>query len=122
MGIQVSPHQSNPNLKLVQLSGRLDITSAETTSVAMVSALEQSGAGVIVDMAAMDFISSAGLRVLIMLRNKAQGGGKQVAFIHAHPAVYKIFKIAQLDTILHFFEDDDEAIQALWPPTEKKGN
>jgi anti-anti-sigma factor len=122
MGIQVSPHPGNPNLNVVQLSGRLDITSAEATSAAMTSALEQSGAGLIVDMAAMDFISSAGLRVLIMLRNKAQAGGKQIGFIHAHPAVYKIFKIAQLDTLLRFFEDDDEAIQALWPPTEKKGN
>jgi anti-sigma B factor antagonist len=117
MDVKMSPSAKNPNVTVVSLSGRLDTQTAATASGQIMEALDRSGAGMILDLHAMEFISSAGLSILLALRQKAEPGGKKIAIIRAHPSVYKIFKITALDQVLNFFDDEDEAIQMLWPAT-----
>ena len=115
MDIEVKVQDKNPDVKVVLLKGNLDVVAAETALPAIMDALDQSAAGLILDLAGMGFMSSAGLRVLISVRRKSETDGKQIAMIGAHPAIYKIFKIAGLDTTFRFFESEAEAIRAIWP-------
>ena len=117
MDVKINPSEKNANVMVVSLSGRLDTQTAATSSAQIMEALERSSAGIIMDLAGMEFISSAGLSILLALRKKAEPGSKKIAIIRAHPSVYKIFKITALDQVLNFFDDEDEAIQALWPPS-----
>lgn len=115
MGIEVRAQEKNPNIKVVSLSGRLDITAAETAAATFTEALDQSGVGIIVDLGQLDFISSAGLRILLAIRKKSDAVHKKIALVRAHPTVYKIFKVSALDKVFQFFEDEAEAVQTVWP-------
>jgi anti-anti-sigma factor len=105
----------NPGVAIVTLSGNLDTHTAPAASAGILDALQQSAAGLILDFAAVDFISSAGISVLIDTQKKAQTAGKQLALVHIRPNLYKIFKIAALDQVFRFFEEESDAMQALWP-------
>jgi anti-anti-sigma factor len=114
MDVKISASEKNPNVTVICLTGRLDSATADATSAQIMEALDRSTAGLILNMGALEFISSAGLSILLALRQKADPSGKKMAIIGANPTVYKIFKITALDHVLHFFETEDDAIQALW--------
>ena len=114
MAVEVRTSELNANVKIVQLSGRLDMATAEADSPIVMQALEESAAGVICDLSGIAFISSAGLRILIAASKRVQAADKQLALISVPPGVYKIFKIASLDPLFHFFKSEAEAVEALW--------
>jgi anti-anti-sigma factor len=99
MDVKISASEKNPNVTVICLTGRLDSATADATSAQIMEALDR---------------STAGLSILLALRQKADPSGKKMAIIGANPTVYKIFKITALDHVLHFFETEDDAIQALW--------
>ena len=113
MAVDLRASELNPDVNVVVLSGRLDMEAAEADSPTVLQALEQSPAGVVVDLGAVDFISSSGLRMLIAAYQNAQGTGKKMALIRARPSVYKIFKVSALDTMFRFFDDEAGATEAL---------
>jgi anti-anti-sigma factor len=115
MELTVTTAEGNPNVKVVRPVGHLDGVTSDAAAPKVMEALDQSAAGLILDLGAMDFISSAGLRVLLHLRQKAQADGKQLAVVRVLPPVYKIFKIMSLDNVFRFFDEEADAIQALWP-------
>ena len=115
MAVEVRASELNKNVKIVQMSGRLDMATADADSPMIMQALEESVVGVICDLAGVDFISSAGIRALIAASQRAQAAGKQIALICAQPKVYKIFKIASFDQMFRFFQSELEAVEALWP-------
>ncbi len=51
---------------------------------------------VIVDFEALDFMSSAGLRVLIVAAKKLQATGGRIGICHANESVAEVFAMAQL--------------------------
>jgi anti-anti-sigma factor len=114
MVVEVRASRSQPDVSVVSLSGRLDLEAVEADSPALLQALQQSAAGIIVDLGGVEFISSSGLRMLLAADGDAQGSGKRVALVRAQPSVYKIFKVAGLGPKFRFFDDENAAVQALW--------
>jgi len=115
MEIELCAAEANREVAVLRLSGRLDVIAAETYGPRIVSEVKQAEAGLILDLDAVDFISSAGLRAILLAHDEAKAADKPLAVIRAQPPVYKIFKIASLDRVLKFFEDEADALQALWP-------
>jgi anti-anti-sigma factor len=113
MAIEVRQSVLSADVNIVELSGRLDMATADADSPTALQALEESRAGVVYDLAGVDFISSAGLRMLIAASQRAQATGKQIALVRAQPGVYKIFKVASLDQMFRFVEGESEAVEAL---------
>lgn len=109
MNIDVCGGGANEEVRIVRLSGRL----VEALKPKMLAAVAESKAGVIFDLDKVDFISSAGLRVILAARQEAESGGKPLALVGARPSIYKIFKIAVLDKVFQFFGDEADALQAL---------
>ena len=114
MNIAVSECKRNPSLQVVDLSGRLDTESAEKVTPELLRTIEQSTAGIIVNLQAVDYISSSGLRTLLIAYQDAQAVGKKIALIHTQPQVHKIFKVAGFDTIFNISADQSEALKTLW--------
>jgi len=79
----------------------------------MQAPLEQTTAGMVIDLRQVDFISSSGLRMLLSIFQAAERAGKTLALAHPQPAVYKIFKVAGLDTQWSFFDNPSDAVRAL---------
>ena len=115
MDIRVAVAAGKPEVNVVRISGRLDAVTCKAGEPVILGALDKGAAGVILNMASLDFISSAGLRIMITLMKKAAADGKRVAMVGVQPTIYKIFKIAALDKVFRFFENEGEAVRELWP-------
>jgi anti-anti-sigma factor len=114
MAVEVHECDANAGVRVVTVSGRLDTVTSEQAGPRLIEAIQQSGAGVIVDMKGLDFISSAGLGALLGAESAAMASGKPMACIRPQPMVYKIFKVADLDRKFDFFDAESEALQAKW--------
>ena len=114
MDIEVTVPEHNPAVRVARMSGRLDATTYGTAQPILVQALESATAGIILDMNSVDFVSSAGLRTLLIVWKQASAEGKPIAMVAVQPSIYKIFKIAALDKIFRFFDGEDEALRELW--------
>jgi len=115
MDIEVTVAAGKPGVNVVRLSGRLKATTYEAAQPVILEALEKGIDGIILDMGSLEFISSAGLRTMIIVWKKATADGKRIAMVGVQPPIYKIFKIAALDKVFRLFDNEGEAIRELWP-------
>ncbi|NOZ21770.1 MAG: STAS domain-containing protein [Planctomycetes bacterium] len=113
MDIEILNAEANPDVRVIRLSGRLDVIGAQELEPQILDAAAKCEAGLVVNMEGVEFVSSAGLRIILAVRKEADAAGKPLALVHVRPLVYKIFKIAALDKVFQFFEVEDEAIQSL---------
>jgi anti-anti-sigma factor len=95
--------------------GRIELTTADAFKDQLLAALEQAaGAGaVVVDCAHLDYISSAGLRVLVIASRSAKGRGLGIATMQ--PVVREIYAISRFDAIIAAFETVRDALAKLDP-------
>jgi anti-anti-sigma factor len=107
MAVRVVAGELQPGIRVVALSGRLDMECAEADYPVVRDALEESAAGIVVHLGAVEFVSSSGFRMLLALYQEARAAGKVVILTRPRPSVYKIFKVAALDTKLPFCEEHE---------------
>jgi anti-anti-sigma factor len=100
--------------------GRIELTTADAFKDQLLAALAQVGTGsgavpgaVIVDCAHLDYISSAGLRALVIASKSANGSGLGVAAMP--PVVREIYAISRFDTIITAFDSVRDALAKLDP-------
>ena len=115
MEIGISVAAEKPGVEILRLSGRLDGETYLAAQPIMLEALGRAATGIIINLESLTFISSAGLRVMIVVGKQALSDGKRVALVSVPPAIYKIFKIACLDKVFHFYENEGEALLQLEP-------
>lgn len=82
----------------VALEGRLDTTTAPQLETELKDSLDGVTA-LTLDLAEMDYISSAGLRVLLSAQKRMNGQG-EMKIIHAGEAVMEIFDVTGFSDIL----------------------
>ena len=95
-------------LALATPKGRLDTAAAPEVEARLLALLGRSG--VLVDMAGVRFVSSAGLRVLL---KAAKATGRAFAVCGLQPPVREVFEISGFDRIMQAFNARDEALAAL---------
>lgn len=114
MKIESQPYPADPQITLLALSGRLDTASEAVVAPQVLQAIEECGTGIIFDLAQVDFVSSAGLRLLVQAFKKTGTQGKKLAMVQTQPAVYKIFKLAALEEVFNLYQDSASAVEAVW--------
>jgi len=78
--MQITVNQVDAATKRVTLKGRLDLAAVEAIGVPLMAVTAARG-NVIVDMAGVDFITSVGIRHLVLAAQKvAQGGAGSCCF------------------------------------------
>lgn len=85
----------------IALVGRLDTNTAPQLEKFVDGLYEKSVSDIAVDMAGCDFVSSAGLRVIVAMQKRAAVGGSLV-FRNVAPEVMDIFQMTGFDKILTF--------------------
>lgn len=99
-------------------AGRLDHSTSDGFKAALaphLAACTVGGDRVVIDLAGVEYISSVGLRVLMLASKqaKAQGGARAVADLQ--PVVREIFEISRFDLVLAVFPTLREALAKLSP-------
>jgi stage II sporulation protein AA (anti-sigma F factor antagonist) len=90
--IEIREERSGPVLVLAPV-GRLDSNSAPELERTLLAHLARGERRMVVDMLGVEYISSAGLRVLLMLAKRLSGSGRLV-LCSLGPAVRQVFELA----------------------------
>lgn len=99
-------------------AGRIDMGTADQLRerlIPLVTAAGQSGDPVVLDFSGVDYISSAGLRVLMLAAKEARSSGGKIAVAALQPLVNEIFQISRFDKVLPCHGGVDQALAALAP-------
>lgn len=80
---------------IIVLTGRFDAAQVDRAREVF-SALDASA---VVDFKDLDYISSAGLGVLLATQQRLKKGGKAIKLVHMNRMVRDVFKIARFDLI-----------------------
>ena len=115
MTIALSASTANSQVNILALTGRLSVETEGQIQPQLMEAIKQSPHGLVLDLAAVAFVSSAGLRMLITVYKSAATSGIKLAIIRPRPEIYKLFKLAALDVTFNVFENEVDAVKALCP-------
>ena len=97
----------------VALTGRVDAGTSKAVEDALLKLIDGGERRLVVDLAAVDYISSVGLRVLILAAKRLKPLKGTVAPCSLQPAIRQIFEIAGFTTIFTIYGSRSEAITAL---------
>lgn len=98
---------------IVKLSGRLDSSTAPPAEESFSQVLANGPQHLAIDMSSLEYISSAGLRVLLVVAKKMQQAkGKVVLFGLVHN-VREVFAISGFDRIFAIQPDQAAAVAAV---------
>ena len=86
---------------VIAIEGRLDTNTAPQLEEFAGGLYEKGVNDIAVDMAKCDFVSSAGLRVIVAMQKRAATGGSLV-FRGVVPEVMEVFEMTGFDRILTF--------------------
>lgn len=96
----------------LSLSGKLDTTTAKTFEQSVLAQIESGRRRLVIDLAGLDYISSAGLRVFVVAGKRLHADGKLVLCALKEP-VKEVFDIAGFSSIFAVYGSHDEAITNL---------
>lgn len=89
-----------PTSATYQLTGRLDGSTSAATEQALQALFSPEVNSLDVDISGLDFVSSAGLRVLLVLAKTAKARGGKLVLHGPKPAILEVFKISGFDRII----------------------
>jgi anti-anti-sigma factor len=98
---------------IVRLTGRLDSGAAKSAEDGFNAALSGGTPHLAVDLTKLDYISSAGLRVLLVVAKKVQQAKGKVALFGLSPNVREVFSVSGFDTIFSIQPDSAAALAAV---------
>ncbi len=100
---------------VVRSDGRVDLSNADAFTATLVAAVGAARAAVIVDMAGVDYISSAGLRSLMIAMRSAKAAGKAFAVAALTPLVLEIFTISRFNLVFSIHASVRDALAVVAP-------
>jgi anti-sigma B factor antagonist len=99
----------NAGVLIVKPNGRLDTHTSPEADALIASAIEQGETRILVDFAVTDYISSAGLRVLLKATKQLKQAGGAFALCNANEQIREVLEISGFATIMHCYGNLEEA-------------
>ncbi len=104
---------STKNCEIVAVNGRIDSYTAPQLSEALTQVTENNIYKIILDLRAVTYVSSAGLRVLIDIQKKCKRDNQgEVVLVGIPPRVYETLELTGFVPQFKFFDDVPTAISA----------
>ncbi len=106
MNIKVSERD---HVTLVEASGRIDSMNAHELGEALIREIEGGHVHLVLDLASVDYMSSAGLREIVSALKKVRSSG-DLRLAQPSPRVQEVLEMAGLDTIFQIYPSQIEAV------------
>lgn len=100
------------NVVIVRLAGRLDSAAAPAAEASFARLIGDGAARLAVDLSALQYVSSAGLRVLLVVAKKVQQAEGKVVLFALPPNVREVFATTGFDRIFAIAADAAGAVAA----------
>ena len=103
--------------RLVTVSGRVDHTNSDVFLADLSQHAEgvAEGGGLVVDLSALEFITSAGLRALLLAQRSVQASGAKLQVAGIGGVVKEVFRISKFDALLSVADSTEEAVAKISP-------
>lgn len=92
--------EDTPTSVLANVQGELDSAAVEDFNNQMEAVLNNAGRKIVLDFAELEFISSAGLRSLLLINKKALANGGDVTIQNACAEIKQVFNLTGFDTFM----------------------
>ena len=107
------------DITLIQVQGRIDHKTAKDFENALKPHVDQCIAGeykkILIDLDGVDFMTSAGLRVLMITAKTCDKQKGEIAVAALQPGIKEIFKISRFDLVLKIFPTVRSGLENLSP-------
>ena len=98
---------------VVSIEGRLDANTSASLQERLLAEVDRRPNEIIVlDMAPLNYLSSAGLRVLLVAAKTGKKIGTELRLAGLRPHVEEVFTISGFDALFSFYPTADKAAQA----------
>jgi len=104
------------DIVVIGITGRIDHLNAEMFKsgiTSYIAACRSGGDRVLFDLANLEYISSAGLRVLMLASKSTRPLGGQIAVAAPQPVVREILDITRFNLVFPVYDSVDEGLGAL---------
>jgi stage II sporulation protein AA (anti-sigma F factor antagonist) len=98
---------------LAAVNGKLDATSSDEAENKLLKAILPETRCVVFDLSCMEYVSSAGLRVLLQVIKRLKAAGGSVRFWGLNESVKTVFDISALTLRCEIFRSQEEALKDL---------
>ncbi len=102
--------RNHDEILAIDLDGRLDSHTSIPALKELMQYMESGPNKVLVNLAALEFVSSAGLRVILRVAKQVHGYGGQLKVSGAKGVVKEVLEITGFDTLLNLYEDEERAV------------
>ncbi len=103
-------HEERGKVTIVSVVGSLDAMTSPQLTEFFTKQLADGRYNLVADLAALDYTSSAGLRVLLNTTKEARQRGGDMRLAATQPNVKKVFELSGFTSILRFFPDVQSAV------------
>lgn len=105
--------QQYKRVAVITVTGRIDSATASELEGTIQSLIDKGQRQLILDLAAVDFLSSSGLRVMVTALKNLRKTGGELSVAQPSERVASSLSIAGLDTLFHSFESREAAIASV---------
>jgi len=104
--------QKEGDYRIISIEGRMDASNASEFETVVNQEIDNGTKKIIVDLSKLEYISSAGLRSMLLLAKGMQKSGGSCVICALRNVVLEVFKISGFLNIFKVFETVEGAMQA----------
>ncbi len=108
MDVQIT---QNSGVVVIKLDGRLDFNSSTEISSKLMETVEENK-HIVIDMSKCSYVSSSGLRILLVLGKRAKQLGETIVLASLTYDVQDIMEMTGFGSIFHCYDSLDEAVNS----------
>jgi anti-anti-sigma factor len=110
-GLEISVDQPSEGVVVVAPSGELDMSNGDMLGEAIEQARQDGAANLIIDLRALSFMDSSGLRILLDAWNESKLADRRLSIVVAKTGlVRRVLEVSGCDVVLPVVADLDEAL------------
>ncbi len=98
-------------MKIISLEGKMDAISAPAFEDQMGEWLEQGETSFIINLGEVNYMSSAGLRSILIVAKKLKEQDGKLIFVNLREEVQKIFRISGFSSMIPTYESLEAALE-----------
>ncbi len=105
--------ETKKDIEIVKVKGRLDATNAADFEKDLITIIERNPKALVIDMEGLDYISSAGLRTLLLGAKLLKNKDRILALCGLRETVKEVFDIAGFTELFPIYESEEEGLKEI---------
>ncbi len=105
--------EERDELRIAKPVGRLDSDALTSFESQLTGHVELEGSALVIDFSSLDYVSSAGLRSILVLAKKAEQNSCKFCLAELSPEIMEIFQITGFHNIVPIHDSVQDAIETV---------